>query len=84
METDINLPKTKSVNIFFQFMRVNFYLAVIMNVLPTLISGTNSTCSADGTKLMNLTFKGSVALILLNGISLVFVWLKEPFARYAL
>lgn len=44
METDINIPKTKSVNIFFQYARMLFYLSVISNVLPTLT--TSEVCSS--------------------------------------
>ncbi|KAM3129310.1 hypothetical protein pb186bvf_018597 [Paramecium bursaria] len=79
MQGDINIPKTKAVNIFIQFARVLFYLYVIGHVLQNITN--NQVCSIDGQKLINLNQKGSFVLILLNLISMFFVWLKEPFAR---
>ncbi|CAD8159656.1 unnamed protein product [Paramecium octaurelia] len=81
METDINIPKTKAVNVFFQFARMQFYLTVFSNLLPIIISQTNQVCSNEGIKLIALSYKGDIVLLILNLISLLFIWLKEPFAR---
>ncbi|CAK76274.1 unnamed protein product (macronuclear) [Paramecium tetraurelia] len=81
METDINIPKTKAVNVFFQFARMQFYLTVFSNLLPIIISYTNQVCSNEGIKLISLSYKGDIVLLILNIISLLFIWLKEPFAR---
>lgn len=32
-------------------------------------------------KLIYLSYKGDIVLLILNIISLLFIWLKEPFAR---
>lgn len=44
MQGDINIPKTKAVNIFIQFARVLFYLYVIGHVLQNITN--NQVCSS--------------------------------------
>lgn len=61
---------------------MQFYCAVISFILPHLITQANESCSDNGMKLINLNYKGSVAMILLNVVALLFIWLRDPFARY--
>lgn len=35
----------------------------------------------EGIKLISLSYKGDIVLLTLNVIALLFIWLKEPFAR---
>ncbi len=48
MDTDINVPKTKSVNFLFQNIKYNIYCIIFVKVAHLVISEETSHCSDEG------------------------------------
>ena len=83
MDQDINVPKTKSVSIFFHFFKLNIYTLLIYFLTGYMINNWDNTetCSVGGLSNKTIIFQGNVAMGGINLIALIFIWLREPFAR---
>ncbi len=81
METDINIPKTKSVNFMFQSLKFNVYVYIFVYTTQNLINLQDYSCSETGTEMQNLMRNGSICLMAFNAIGLFYIWCKDTFAR---
>lgn len=83
MKAELNIPKSKTASIYFQYLKMYYSLVVFVEIGKKIkIQNKTSLCSAEGETFLGLVEILSVSFAALNLIIFLYIRFRQNFARF--